>query len=210
MKKGMIANVVIAVLVIVIIVLAVLLGQNSSKLSKAETMIADLNSNVSTLEGSVSSLQNNVSTLQTDLAASKEKASSLQTNLNKATADINKLQADLRTQQDSNSALSAELQVIKYPKHFVSLTELTDWLQKDDTNTKYSGITPMERAFILEVKALQNGYLLPVRLPMEGLAPYVYNTAVIGEVIYNVRATDDSVDRWGQIQPLPTRPILPP
>ncbi len=209
MKKGL-AVLVIAVLVIGIIVIAVLLGQTSGRLAEAKSRIDVLSDNVSTLEDNVSSLQRNVSTLQTNLAASETKVSSLQTNLNKATADINGLQMNLKTQQDNNSALSAELQKIKYPKHFTLLSELTDWLQKDDTNTKYSGITPMERAFILEAKAVQDGYLLPVRLPMGGTTQYVYNTAILNDVIYNVRATDDFVETWGQIQPQPTRPITPP
>ncbi len=206
MGKGK-AILIIAILLVGLIVCGSFLWRQTGNLGEARAEIAGLKNNVSTLEENVSSLQKNVSTLQANLTTSETKASSLQTDLNKATADINRLQADLKTQQNLNSTLSEELKKVKFPRHFASLTELMDWLQKDDTNTKYGDVTTLQRAFILQVRALQDGYLLPVRLPTAGTTEFVVNTAIIGEYIYFIRSGDDVVERQGLVQPLPSYPI---
>ena len=65
-------------------------------------------------------------------------------------------------------------------------------------------------AFILEIRAARDGFLLPVRLPLAGGLEYITNLAVISDVVYSVRGTDDFVERWGIISPAPASyPILP-
>jgi uncharacterized membrane-anchored protein YhcB (DUF1043 family) len=199
---------VIALLVIGLIVMAVIMTQQFSKLNdeldSAEAQIAALRSEVSSLE-------NNVSTLQTKLADSENKASVLQANLNAANTHSAALEDTIRSLQGTISTQADGLKKIKYPRHFASLAELTNWLQKDDTNLKYPGVTVLQRAFILQVKALQDGYLLPVRMPVValGLTELDTNFAIIGDSIYNVRASDDSVERWATAPALSSYPIPP-
>jgi predicted RNase H-like nuclease (RuvC/YqgF family) len=203
-----IAVLVIAVLVIGITVMAVIMTQQIGKLNdeldSAEVQIAALSSEVSSLE-------NNISTLQTKLADSENEASALQANLDAANTHSAALEDTIRSLQSTISAQVDELKKIKYPRHFASLAELTNWLQKDDTNVKYPGVSVLERAYILQVKALQDGYLLPVRIPLAaiGLSELDSNFAVIGDIIYTVRASDDSVQRWSSTSALPSYPIPP-
>lgn len=194
MNKGVVIPV-ISVLAIGIVVTGYLLWQQTGKLGEAGSEIV--------------ALEGNVSDLQAKLVASEAKASSLEADLKTANAEIEKAQADVKTQQSINSALSAELKKVEDPRHFESLSELTDWLQKDDTNTntKYADVSNTQRAFILQVKALRDGYLLPVSLYTEGVNNYVGNRAVIGDIIYGVRAGDDYTWRYSSTAPLPSHPL---
>jgi len=197
---------VIAVLVIGIVVVAVIMTQRIGKLndelSDAKVEIAALMSQVSNLEKSVSSLQGK-------LGDSENKASALQADLNAANTHSAALEDTIKSLQSSISTQAGELKKIKYPRHFASLAELTNWLQKDDTNLKYSGVTPLQLGYILQVKALQDGYLLPARTPVVavGLTELDTNLAIIGDTIYAVRASNDSVERWAPAPALPSYPI---
>ncbi len=140
---------VIAVLAVGVIVTGYLLMQQTTKLGEAESEIVTLEGNVSTLEGNVSTLEENVLSLETDLAGSEATVSTLQTDLASANSTIKNLQGDVSTQRNLNSTLTTELKKVKDPRHFASLQELTDWLKKDDTNTKYANESEWQIAFIL-------------------------------------------------------------
>lgn len=204
MKKWLAISV-IAILVIGIIVTACLLVRESGKLGEAESKIA-------TLQDEVATLQESNSTLQTKLADSENKTVALQANLDVANTRIGALNDTITSLRGTISTQADELKKIKYPRHFASLTELTNWLQKDDTNLKYSGITQQQLGYILQVKALQDGYLLPVRTPVVavGFTELDTNFAIIGDVVYTVQASNDSVARWALAAPLPSYPIPPP
>ncbi len=206
--KKQVVFLVIVVLVIGLIVTGVSLTQKNTKLIEAEAKISDLQGTVATLQVNVSSLQGNVSSLQKSLADSQATVSTLRTDLQTANVTATRLQADIKAQQDLNSTLSAQVKTMQYPRHFSSLAELTGWLQKDDTNTKYASVLPMQRAFILEAMAARDGYLLPVRVPLGATNDYIINAAVIGDVVWSVKASDDLVDRLGDI--LPTVPTTLP
>ena len=218
---------VIAVLAVGIIAGGYFLWQQTSKLGDAESEIvalegdvATLEGNVATLEGNVLALEGNIATLQTDLAESEATVSTLETDLAEseatvstleadlgtANSEISSLQADVRTQQTINSSLSTELKKVKDPRHFQSLTELADWLREDDTDTRYADETIPQGCFILQVRALRDGYLLPVRFYDDDTNLYVINTAVIGDSIYAVYL-DDSVEWYTYIGPLPSHPL---
>jgi TolA-binding protein len=201
-----VAITVIAVLVIGLVVMAVIMTQQTGKLNDD---LDDAETQIAALQSQVSSLEKNVSSVQGKLTESENKAITLQTNLNTANAQIVTLQENVKSQQSTIATQTEELKKVKYPRHFGSLAELTGWLQKDDTNTKYPDVSVAQRAFILEAKAAGDGYLLPVRMPMAGTTDYVTNIAVIGDVIYSVRAGDDFVERWGTIPAMPQYPIPP-
>ena len=175
-----------------------------------EGNITSLEGNIATLEGEVSTLETvlvdseaEVSSLETELAGSKSQVSSLQSSLSKANADIS-------TQQTINSALSEELKTVKFPRHFASLQELTDWLYQDDTDTKYADEDIDTMSYILMIRALRDGYLLTVSLWPAGEDVLVSNDAVIGTSIYSVNARDDEIAEWAtDIQPLPSHPLPP-
>ncbi|MCL0050772.1 hypothetical protein M1N22_02880 [Dehalococcoidia bacterium] len=193
---------VIAVLAVAVVVVGFFLGQQTSKLGEAESEIVALEGNVATLEG-------NISTLETELAESEARVSILEADLVTANAKIEDLQADLSTQRNINLALSEELKTVTYPRHFQSLAELVDWLHEDDTDIRYAGEDVVHQSFILQVRALRDGYLLPVALFLRDEEIWVMNTAVIGDEVHGVSAWDDHTEWLGFILPIPSRPIAP-
>lgn len=193
----------IAVLVIAVVLLAFFLADLTSKLNAADSQIATMNT-------TVSSLQTNVLSLQTQLTASQTKVDSLQLSINATNIALQKAQADLNSQQDTNAVLAAQLKIVQYPRHFKDLAELTDWLQKDDTNAKYASVTDLQRALILEVRATQAGYILPSRIPLAGTGEQTVNVAIISGQVYTVRSKDDVVEPQFAITPQPSYPLPPP
>ena len=206
----------LAVTVIIILAVGTVGGgylylQETNKLKDAQSEIvalegnvATLEGNVSSLEGNVSALEGNVSALETNLADSEATVSTLETDLEATNAEIDGLQADVSTQQNINSALSAELKTVKDPRHFASLQELTDWLNEDDTDTKYKDESMSEKAFILQVRALRDGYLLPAVTSIDGEGA---NLAVIGDEEYAVNPNDDDTEFMYYVEPVSSHPL---
>ena len=201
-----IAILVIAVLAIALIGSGYFLWQQTNNLEQAKAEIVVLEDNVSTLKGNVSTLEGDVATLETKLADSEATVSSLEADLETANAEIEDLQADVSTQRNINSSLSAELKKVEDPRHFESLAELTDWLHDDDADTKYADEGVSQRCFILQVRALRDGYLLPVSFYVEGGQSYITNKAVIGDAVYYVYL-NDTIEREASINPLPSHPL---
>ena len=201
----------IAILVIGLAGVGYLFLQETNKLKGAESEIVTLEGNVSSLEGTVSTLEGSVSTLETDLADSQVTASTLETNLGTANislkaanSKVSKLQADVSTQRTLNSALSEELKTVKDPRHFQSLTELVDWFDEDDTDTQYADESSVKKAFILQVRALRDGYLLAALILADGGAAVI---AVIEDEYWAINPEDDDTQKLGNIDPIPSHPL---
>ncbi|MCL0090660.1 hypothetical protein M1O13_01480 [Dehalococcoidia bacterium] len=180
------------------------LAESEAKVSSLEADLEAADSSIIRLEGNVSTLEGKVSTLETDLAESEAKVSSLEADLEAANAKIEDLQADLSTQRNINLALSEELKTVTYPRHFESLAELVDWLQEDDTDTKYEDKSGAQKAYILQVRALRDGYLLPAMVYEDGLGA---NLAVIEDELWLVNPVDDHFEFGWYIEPLPSHPL---
>lgn len=137
---------------------------------------------------------------QTDLAASETTVSSLEAALENANSA-------LQAQQNINLALSEEQKTVKSPRHFQSIQELTNWLYEDDTDTEYADETPSIMAYILQVRALRDGYLLPVDIDVEGDTYYVSNATIIGDSLYWVYPWDDDTEWASYVDPIPSYPL---
>ena len=206
---------VIVVLAVVIIGGGYFLLQQNNKLTEAESEIVSLEGNVATLEGNVSSLEGNVATLETNLANSEATVATLESDLETANADLetanaqaSKLQSDVSAQRNINSKLSSELKTVKSPRHFSSIQELTDWLQEDDTDKKYADESDVERSYILQVRALRDGYILGIDMWLEGRTWHGINFAVIGDNVHAIYSEDDDTERNSTaIQPVPSKPL---
>ncbi len=202
---------VIAVLVVGLIVGGYFLSRQAAKLGEAESEIVALEGdvsalevNVTTLAGDITALAGNVSTLETELAESAATAATLAADLGTANSTVSNLRSDLSTQQMINLSLSSGLKMVKDPRHFSSLTELTDWLHDDDTDTRYASDTMAEKACILQVSALRDGYLLPAFIFEDGDGR---NLAAIEDELWGVRPDDDDTYFITYIEPLPSRPL---
>ncbi len=198
---------IITILVVGIIVSGYFLWQQTGELGEAESEIGALEGNITTLEGDVLTLEGNMSALETDIGESEATVSTLEEKIGIANSTITELHSDVSTQQTINSSLSAELKKVKDPRHFSSLTELTDWLNEDDTDIKYAGSRYLNMCYILQVKALRDGYLLPVTTYLEGGTLYVANRAIIGGIIYVVYADEDYMYELTTIKTVPSHPL---
>ena len=177
--------------------------------STLEGDVSTLEGNVSTLEGDVSTLEGDVSTLESELADSEATVSTLEADLETANAEKRRLQADVSTQQTINSTLSAELKKVKDPRHFASTQELADWLQEDDTDTRYADEDVATHCFILQIRALRDGYLLPALIIETAGGEILFGSWVaIGDELYGVTAWDDNVWYVGYLfQPQGSHPL---
>ncbi len=199
--------IIIGFLVAVIIVTAVVMA----------LQIKTLNNEINNKDIAFSRSQDQLMKLGTEnnenigkLVQAQGKSTELEGKLTAANIRIDQMTKAALEAQTTISSQSSTIQTMKYPRHFNSVTELTDWLQKDDTNTKYKGLSNAQISFILQIRAARDGYLLPVRLPIGGSLEYITNMAVIGDTVYSVRGVDDFVERWLSISPaMPSYPILP-
>lgn len=163
--------------------------QESGKLKDADVEISSLEGNVSSLQSSLSAKDTDISSLESDLGVAN---------------------ASIQAQQAINTVLTDELKNIKDPRHFTSLSELVDWLDQDDTDILYASKSLEELAFILQVAALRDGYLLPACFEdWDGdyLVNNVGNLAYIGDEIFMVWPDDDTVFTWAYVAPIPSHPL---
>ena len=216
------------VLIVVVILLVGSTGylvfaytSTSSDLKDANATIYDYVAEVAGLERDVASLTDDLDTvtqerdtLQTEKTTLEGEKASLETELDDANSQISSLQSslssktsELNSEKARTTSLQGELNTVMYPRHFNSVQELADWLQQDDTDTQYADKRPAVWSYILQVRALQDGYLLPVSVYVEGQSTYWSNCAVIGGEIYWVYADDDSFYWFAYVSPIPTYPI---
>jgi len=208
---------VISILAIAVIGVGVFLWLQTSKLGDAESEIVSqeseiasleeevtsLQGNVTNLEANVTSLEDNVSTLETSLSDSEEMASTLETDLETANSKISNLQGDVSIQRNINSQLTNELKTVKDPRHFSSLTELTDWLNKDETESN-TDKTGAQLAFMIQVSALRDGYILSTLIFDNGSASLL---AVIEDEYWGIDPETDESFFFDYIKPLPSHPL---
>jgi hypothetical protein len=107
-------------------------------------------------------------------------------------ASLDKANSDLAAALVTNATQAATLRTIQYPRHFNSTIELTAFLAQDDTNTNpaYSGVT---KAYVLEIKALRAGFLLPVQIWWDSSYVYYENIAIVGSNLYEVSPSTDAI-----------------
>ena len=193
----------------------------SSDLTEANATIDDYVVEVAGLEQDVASLTDDLETLtqerdtlqtekdtlsaqkaglETDLSAANSEISSLQSSLSSKTSELN-------SEKARTTSLQGELNTAMYPRHFSSVQELRDWLQQDDTDTAYANESRPVLSYILQVRALQDGYLLPADVDIVGGQDWWSNSAVISGVIYWVYAWNDGIAVVDYTSPLPTYPI---
>ncbi len=207
---------VIGVLVIAIVLIAVLMGMQISNANKkadaANAQVATLQAQVSSLQGNVSSLQGQLSTAQSQLKTAQDQGAALKTSLDAANKQVSDQTATINSQ-------AAQIKTMSYPRHFASVTELTNWLQKDDTDKLFGSIPPLQltplqkaqMALVLQIKAARDGFIITTNLPLLGGLDTITNRALVGDTVYTVRAYDDFVEHISSISPaLPSYPIPPP
>ena len=204
-------------LVAALVAVGILYGIEITQVNKANANIVELQANVTSLEAELTTDRITITSLQTQLTAAKSESTVSQAKVTSLTADLaaantsltatqaslTKATSDLTAAKAANTTLSAELTKVKSPRHFNSEEELKNWLAADDTNTNtaYSSLTLIAKAYILEVKAQRDGFLLPaqlytVQLSDSSIGIAGYNLALVGTKIYSVNPMTDAYTAW--------------
>ncbi len=186
-----------------------------TELETAQSEVSELNSELEEMKTKPEPKQPDVEAINNELESTKTELEVAKTSLGESIKNVSSLQADLQkanedidTQLKANSTLSGELKMVKYPRHFESLAELTEWVQKDETDTLYPDAKDMELAYILQVRAARDGYILPVNTQFMGDEVRIaYNLAHIDDYIYSVRASGDLIKPYFMAQLRP--PLYP-
>ena len=165
-----------------------------------EQDIANLNDDLDDMTDERDTLQTEKADLETELDDANSEISSLESSLSTKTSELN-------SEKARANALQSELNTVMYPRHFNSVQELRDWLEQDDTDTMDE--SPAELACILQVRALQDGYIL-----CSFIAEIDYGVtdgccwAFIEGDMYGIYPDDDEVEYIYSIGTyLPTYPI---
>jgi molybdopterin converting factor small subunit len=162
------------------------------KLSASETTIVTLNGNITDLTDKNTKLTADLGTANTQLTSTQ--------------ASLSSANSALGTAQSTNSTLSATVKKISDPKNFATVTELKDWLQKDDTNTKYTNLDPLQRGLILQIRAMRDGFILSLSIFADSTNTYVGNRAIIGDTVFAVMSGSDSVTQYVTVPAQPSHP----
>jgi|TARA_B100000315_G_C14569395_1_gene584691 hypothetical protein len=193
--------------------------QEANKLDDAQNAIANLQGDVSDLKGDLAAAERNLTIAEADLTASEVTSLTLKEELLDSTTRVTTLETELdegnsaiQTQQSLNLTLSGELEKVQNPRHFETLDELEAWLAQDDTDTRvrWQSLPPEQKVFILQVRALRDGYLLPAwfeDFDFDNIIDFVGNLAYIGDEIYYVWPLDDSVAEFAFVPPIPSHPL---
>ncbi len=181
-----------------------------AELATAQADLATAQAEIDTLETDLAAAQAEMASLEADLATAEAEIDTLETDLAAAQAEVAFLQAELATAQADLAALSDELILIKDPRHFNSLAELQNWLAQDNTNTAYASANIYNYSYILQVRALRDGYLLPAFFEdwdMDYIADISGNLAYIVDEIYVVLPFEDLYMLWFVAPDIPSHPL---
>lgn len=160
--------------------------------------------------GDLNPVKSDLENAQTEVAALQLDLEGAQATITTCESDIDNLESQLEVQNEVNSALTTELNKIKNPRHFSSVQELADWLYEDDTDTKFKQAAANQMFFILQIRALRDGYLLPAYMQdcdEDYLVETGGNLAYIGDEIYYVWPGDDDHWLWAYVITMPSYPL---
>lgn len=165
------------------------------QLETAKDTVAELTADLDTAQDDITQLQSELSDsklkvadLETQVAASKARITRLETDLAAVNTELTSVKA-------ANADMTSELKKIKSPTFFSSRTELENWLKKDDTNTKYASVGPIERSYILQIRALRDGYIISAWSKWDSTArvTWVMATAFINGEVYGIDPSTDEI-----------------
>jgi hypothetical protein len=163
---------------------AVIAAQADTAAAEAELQAAEIR--LASIQAELAAAGANLTNIESQLAAANAQIAALQA----ATLQITQLQA-------ANLALTADLSKLRSPRHFNDLPELQRWLAVDDTNYAYPSSNSIERAYILQVKALREGLILSANIQPAGLGGIfltAVNYAVVGGTqVYRVNPDNDEL-----------------
>jgi len=202
----------------------------NANLNTMQGRLSEAQTNAANAQGQLDAEKARTNILQQDLESSQAKVYELEralaaindlldgmpgddiaAEISRLNGELAKANAELADSIAANKAAVTELTKLKNPRHFYSLQELKDWLEQDDTNTNpdYASLSLADKAFVLQVKALRDGFILPAAIDADDDYIYSWNIAVIGASIYVVIADTDEVSFLAAFGAPPINPSFP-
>lgn len=180
----------------------------NTQLASERVTVTNLQAELTSAKGDLTSTQSALATAQTSISALEGELVAAEARVAALQADLTIAQANLSAATASNTALANDLNAVRSPRHFNSLQELTQWLANDDTDTNpaYATISGVARAYVLQVKALRDGYIISGYGFMEGSTMYYGNFAIAGSTVYDVDCVNDAVSPVSVLV-VPLRPL---
>jgi septal ring factor EnvC (AmiA/AmiB activator) len=178
-----------------------------------EEDLAEEQANVSTLQGQLADTTSQLNTsqaevtrLESDLEASIAEVTNLESELATAITNVASLESDLEAALAEVASLQSQLSEIqaKYPlKDFSSLSTLQQWLNEHvQTDTSIYVDEVYSMALNMQMLAAEDGYFVsacfvPNDITNDGYY-YVYNTALVGDILYSFGPDDTEIYSWGE------------
>ena len=171
-----------------------------SDLVSAQEAVVKAQADTAAAEADVETALAGAAAIQVELDAAKASVTAVETQLAQANAEIAALQqsnAQIAVLQAQITALTDDLTALRSPRHFSTLAELQLWLAIDDTNYAYASLSSIDRAFILQVKALRDGLIISAQVQPAGLNGIFLmgvNYAVVGDNdVYKINPDTDDI-----------------
>lgn len=167
----------------------------NTQLASEKATVASLQTELASTKGDLSTTQNALAAAEARIVVLEEEIGAAETRISTLENEIAKINTELAAALASNTKLTSDLNAIRSPRHFNSLQELTQWLAQDDTNTNplYATMDSLDRAYVLQVKAMRDGYIMSLfAVPADYGIIYV-NCAIAGGMFCLVDADDDSI-----------------
>jgi len=180
------------------------------ELAAAEDDLATAESEIDDLQDDLTDAQDEVASLEADLATAQAEVAGLEADLATAQAEIADLELELDNAWLEVSALSDQLVVVRNPQHFSSVTELEGWLAQDDTDEVYAETDVYSYVYVLQARALRDGYLLPANfedIDLDYEADSAGNMANINGDLYIVWPFSDEYKVWMFGERVPAHPL---
>ena len=165
----------------------------------SQTELAFLRTEIGSLSADNEQLATELANAQNDLDEANGRIATLE-------SEISETNALLEEQKTTNTALTEELNKITNPKLFNSQSELADWLFKDKTDTMAADYDPLHQAYVLQIAALRDGYILPADVDITDDDLLISNSAMIQDEFLWVYAWDDDIIFATYTDPMPTYP----
>jgi len=171
-------------------------------LKASEDRVAALELELDTIHALLDTSQNDIASEIIQLNAKLAEAKAELANLANTNAEL----------VTARNAAVAALTKVTSPRHFDTKAQLEEWLRLDDTDTNpaYAFLEPADKAFILQVKALRDGFLLPAAIDADGQYIYSWNIAFVKENqnVYVIFADTDEIIELAKFeQPLIQQPL---
>jgi septal ring factor EnvC (AmiA/AmiB activator) len=166
----------------------------TADLNTAQSSSTTALSQVKTLQSNLDSANASVTKLTGDLAAANTRATTFQTSLDKANADLAKATQDLAKATTDLTKANSDIKALRSPRHFSSVDELKTWLTKAGNVSGYTTSTAIDQAYILQVMALRDGFLLSPRITWDSNNnPTIECIAIAGGTVYLINIWDLSI-----------------